>query len=56
MFSPLVACLPGMIFAAVRAERIGEPYFRGFQGGRSKIGGGGISRIRTSALMEDLPE
>jgi glucosamine--fructose-6-phosphate aminotransferase (isomerizing) len=52
MFSPLVACLPGELFAAYRAELLGEPYFRGFTGGRSQEGGGGISRIRTSELLE----
>jgi glucosamine--fructose-6-phosphate aminotransferase (isomerizing) len=30
---------------------LGEPYFRGFGGGRSIEGGGGISRIRTSELV-----
>ncbi len=52
MFSPLVACIPGELFAAHRAELLGEPYFRGFTGGRSQEGGGGISRIRTSELLE----
>ncbi len=51
MFSPLVACIPGLLFAAYRAELLGEPYFRGFSGGRSQEGGG-ISRIRTSDLLE----
>jgi len=50
-FAPLVACVPGMLFAAHRAELLGEPYFRAFGGGRSIEGGGGISRIRTSALV-----
>ncbi len=52
MFSPLIACIPGELFAAYRAELLGEPYFRGFTGGRSQEGGGGISRIRTSELLE----
>lgn len=53
MFSPLIACIPGELFAAHRAELLGEPFFRGFAGGRSQEGGGGISRIRTSDLLED---
>lgn len=51
MFSPLVACIPGMLFAAHRADVIGEPFFRAFGGGRDVAGGGGISRIRTSELQ-----
>lgn len=35
-FSPLLTCLPGTLFAAYRAEQLGEPYFRGFRGGRSR--------------------
>ncbi len=50
-FAPLVACIPGMLFAAHRAELLGEPYFRAFGGGRSIEDGGGISRIRTSELI-----
>ncbi len=47
-FSPLLTCLPGTLFAAYRAQLLAEPYFRGFGGGRSAEGSGGISRIRTS--------
>jgi glucosamine--fructose-6-phosphate aminotransferase (isomerizing) len=47
-FSPLLTAVPGILFAAYRAQLLGEPYFRGFTGGRSSEGGGGISRIRTS--------
>jgi glutamine---fructose-6-phosphate transaminase (isomerizing) len=47
-FSPLLTCLPGLLFAAHRAELLNEPYFRAFSGGRSSEGGGGISRIQTS--------
>jgi glucosamine--fructose-6-phosphate aminotransferase (isomerizing) len=56
MFSPLVATIPGELFAAYRAEAIGEPFFRSFGGGRSQSGGGGISRIRTSELLGTKPE
>jgi glucosamine--fructose-6-phosphate aminotransferase (isomerizing) len=51
MFSPLVACIPGELFAAHRAQVLGEPYFRDFNGGRSRLDGGGISRIRTSQMI-----
>ncbi len=60
MFQALLTMLPGSLFAAHRAELLSEPYFRDFSGGRSKEGGGGISRIRTSEtlgleyLKEDL--
>lgn len=60
MFQELLTMLPGSLFAAHRAELLSEPYFRNFAGGRSKEGGGGISRIRTSEtlglefLKEDL--
>jgi glucosamine--fructose-6-phosphate aminotransferase (isomerizing) len=52
MFSHLVTQIPGLLFAAYRAEVVGEPFFRGFGGGRSTEGGGGISRIRTSELSK----
>jgi glucosamine--fructose-6-phosphate aminotransferase (isomerizing) len=51
-FSPLLTCLPGIVFAAYRAQLLDEPYFRGFGGGRSAEGGGGISRIRNSKRIE----
>lgn len=51
LLAPLISGLPLMLFAAHRAERLGEPYFRGFSGGRSVEGGGGISRIRTSEIV-----
>lgn len=51
-FSPLLTGLPGMLFAAYRAQLLGEPYFRDFGGGRSAEGGGGISRIRDSHRMD----
>jgi glucosamine--fructose-6-phosphate aminotransferase (isomerizing) len=55
-FSPLQASLPGLLMAAHRAELIGEDYFRGFGGGRSIEGGGGISRIRKSHRLKTLPQ
>lgn len=55
-FSPMLTCLPGILFAAYRAQVINEPYFRDFGGGRSVEGGGGISRIRSSAQLDQLPD
>ena len=48
-------CLPGIMLADYRAQLTGEPYFRAFGGGRSAEGGGGISRIRTSDRLRQLP-
>ena len=53
-FSPVISAIPASLFAANRAEGIGEPFFRAFGGGRSPEGGGGISRIRTSQLLNGL--
>ncbi len=50
MFTPLIAAIPGALFAAYRADVLGEPFFRAFGGGRSTEGGGGISRIRSSEM------
>jgi len=55
-FSPMQACLPGLLLAAHRTELIGEAYFRGFSSGRSIEGGGGISRIRKSNRLKTLPQ
>ena len=52
--SPLLTALPGLLLAAYRAEEISEPFFRGFGGGRSRQGGGGISRIRSSNRIEAI--
>lgn len=52
MFSSLVTQVPGELFAAYRAEVLGEPFFRDFKGGRDIEGGGGISRIRTSEVWD----
>lgn len=51
MFQAVLSMIPGSLFAAYRAELLGEPYFRDFKGGRSKEGGGGISRIRSSETL-----
>jgi glucosamine--fructose-6-phosphate aminotransferase (isomerizing) len=50
-FSPIISAIPTSLFAAYRAEMLGEPYFRGFGGGRHAEGGGGASRIRTSRML-----
>lgn len=55
VFAPLVAAIPGELFAAHRADLIGETFFRGFGGGRSVEGGGGASRIRTGQLLLEFP-
>jgi glucosamine--fructose-6-phosphate aminotransferase (isomerizing) len=54
MFSPLIAGIPGELFAAHRSDAVGEPFFRSFGGGRSQENGGGISRIRTSEMWETI--
>lgn len=53
--TPLLTFVPGIMLAAYRARDFGEAYFRDFRGGRSFEGGGGISRIRTSHLIELPP-
>lgn len=53
-FSPLLTSLPGLLMAAERADLTGESYFRGFSGGRSVEGGGGMSRIRTSHQLQRI--
>ncbi len=55
VFSPLVAAIPGELFAAHRADLVGETFFRGFGGGRSVEGGGGASRIRTGQMLPEFP-
>lgn len=52
--SPLATFVPAALLAAYRARTLGESYFRGFTGGRSRAGGGGASRIRTSHQI-DIP-
>jgi glucosamine--fructose-6-phosphate aminotransferase (isomerizing) len=44
VFSPLLLAIPGALFAAYRAEVLGEPFFRPAGGGRAP----GINRVRTS--------
>lgn len=53
-FSPLLFCIAAELFAACRAEVLNEPFFRGFGGGRSLEEGGGISRIQSSAIQEEI--
>src|SRR5262245_37984261 len=48
VFSPLLAAIPGALFAAHRAEVLGEPFFRPAGGVRTP----GINRVRTSAMWD----
>jgi glutamine---fructose-6-phosphate transaminase (isomerizing) len=50
MFSPVVAAIPGALFAAYRAEVLGEPFFRPSGGGRAP----GINRVRTSETWDAI--
>ncbi len=55
-FSPLLTALPGLLLAAYRSQDISEPFFRDFDGGRSRQGGGGISRIRNSNRIDQIAD
>jgi glucosamine--fructose-6-phosphate aminotransferase (isomerizing) len=50
MFSPVCAALPGALFAAYRAEVLGEPFFRASGGMRVP----GLSRVRTSETWDAI--
>jgi glucosamine--fructose-6-phosphate aminotransferase (isomerizing) len=50
MFSPLIAAIPGALFAAYRAEVLGEPFFRPSGAGRPP----GINRVRTSEMWDAI--
>ena len=50
MLSPVLAAIPGALFAAYRAEVLGESYFRRAGGGRTP----GINRVRTSAMWDAI--
>ena len=54
--APLVLWSGPLKFADQWMNRIGEEPFRGFGGGRSREGGGGISRIRSSERVASLDE
>lgn len=53
IFSPLISSIPAGLFSAYRADIVDEPFFRNFEGGRDFEGGGGISRIQTSEMLEE---
>lgn len=53
-FSPLLSSIPLALFASQRAALLDEAYFRDFGGGRSRHGGGGVSRIRNSHQIDRL--
>jgi glucosamine--fructose-6-phosphate aminotransferase (isomerizing) len=50
VFSPLLAAIPGALFAAYRAEVLREPFFRPAGGGRAS----GINRVRTSEMWDAI--
>jgi glucosamine--fructose-6-phosphate aminotransferase (isomerizing) len=50
VFSPLLAAIPGELFAAYRAEVLGEPFFRPADGARLP----GINRVRTSETWDAI--
>ena len=50
VFSPLLAAIPGELFAAYRAELLGEPFFRPSGGARAP----GINRVRTSEMWDAI--
>ena len=50
VFSPLLAAIPGELFAAYRAEVLGEPFFRPSGGVRAP----GINRVRTSEMWDAI--
>jgi glucosamine--fructose-6-phosphate aminotransferase (isomerizing) len=50
MLSPVLLAIPGELFAAYRAEVLGESYFRRAGGGRMPGG----SRVRTSAMWDAM--
>ncbi len=50
VFSPLLAAIPGALFAAYRAEVLGEPFFRPARGVRAS----GINRVRTSEMWDAI--
>lgn len=54
-FYPIVASIPGEIFAAERADAIGAEYFRAFGGGREMENEPRTSSIYTSGMLDDLP-
>jgi glucosamine--fructose-6-phosphate aminotransferase (isomerizing) len=50
--SPMVLWVGPVVSASRRAMLLGEESFRGFGGGRSRVEGGGASRIRSSEMLE----
>jgi glucosamine--fructose-6-phosphate aminotransferase (isomerizing) len=52
--SPLVLWVGPVAYAAKLAEILSEESFRGFGGGRNRVEGGGVSRIRSSERIQSL--
>ncbi len=50
--SPLALWAVSCAYASRRADLLGENPFRGFGGGRDRIEGGGVSRIRSSQRLQ----
>ena len=55
-FAPLLYSVPLLCLASERANLLQEKPYRGFGGGRSRVEGGGASRIQSSALLPEVDE
>ena len=53
-YASVVYSIPGELLAAARAEAIGAPYFRNFEGGRNPDWADGASQIRSSHMITEL--
>ena len=56
VLSPLALWAGPTAYSDSMMIRLGEEPFRGFSGGRDRVEGGGISRIRSSAQLHSLKE
>ncbi len=53
-YAAIVYSIPGELFAAARAQALGAPYFRNFEGGRRPDWADGASQIRSSHMITEL--
>lgn len=53
-FAPIVYSVAGELIAAERAQQLGTPYFRNFEGGRTVDWADGASRIRSSHMIDHV--
>ena len=53
-FASIVYSIPGELFSAARAQALGVPYFRNFEGGRSPDWTDRASQIRSSHMISEL--